>query len=103
MEKVGPFVERQISIGFVICMLFLLYALFCILKYHKKYNWLLCLLVMDSFILFQYDLWLKTLDSPQTIILALIDTTVQTVCIGALGIVCSMLMSHYFKKKAQSI
>ena len=103
MWKVGPLAERQIIIGFAICLLFLLYALFCILKYHKRYNWLLCLLVTDSFLLFQYDLWLKRMESSHTIMLALINTTVQTICIGAMGIVCSMLMSHYFKKKEQSI
>lgn len=103
MERVGPFIDGQIILGFVMCMVFLLYVLFRILKYGKEGNWLLCLLVTDSFLLFQYALFLRAMDSPYTIILSLIYITVETLFIGALGIVCSMLVANYFKKKAHSI
>lgn len=103
LMEVGPFVERHIIIGFVICIVFLAYTIFRIIKYGKEDNWLLCLLVMNSFLLFQYELWLGRMDSPETIAWALIYKMVQTIFIGGLGIVFSILTANYFKKKMQGI
>lgn len=103
LEEIGPVVEGQIIIGVVICMIFLVYEIFCIFKYGKEGNWLICFLVADSFLLFQYALWLARMDTVETIMWALLFMTAKTMFIGGVGIVCSLLISHYLKRKARGI
>ncbi len=103
LEEIGPVVEGQVIIGFAICMIFLAYVIFRIFKYGKEGNWLICLLVADTFLLFQYVLLLVRIDTIETITWALLAMTARTMFIGGVGIVCSLLISHYLKRKAKGI
>lgn len=103
IKKTGIFLEGQLMTGFAICMIFLIYTLYRILKYGKEGNWLLCLLVTNIFLLFQNVLWLGRMDTQETLTLSLVYTTVQVTVIGVLGVISSILIGKYLKKKTWGI
>lgn len=99
----GPFMERQLIAVFLLQLAFLLYNSFCILKRDKSCNWLLCLNMMGMFLTLEYDLFLKGMDSRETLLHAVTIATYQTVGVGALGIAASFLITTLRKPKTDSV
>ena len=98
----GPIIERQLIAVFLLQLAFLLYNSFCILRRDKGCNWLLCLNMMGMFLALEYDLFLKMMDSRETVLHAVTLATYQTIGLGALGIAASFLITTLRKTKTCS-
>lgn len=98
----GPFLERQLIAVFALQLAFLLYNLFCILRQDRRCNWLLCLNMMGMNLTLEYDIFLKLMDSKETLVKAVSLATSQTVIIGVLGIAACILIAVLSKTKGAS-
>ena len=97
--KVGPFLAKQVLVGDVIFMGFFLYDLFRIYRQGKDGNWLLCLHTTGCFLMLQFMIWMRRMDTIETLLPYVLHMTVFTLLFGVLGIAVSIVMGDYVKRR----
>lgn len=100
LHKVGPFLERQIMAAFAAQIAFFLYNLWCIIKRDKNCNWLLCLNMTGIFLTINYDLWMKSMDSFETMRKSIFTDTLEIAIPGLIGVGASFLVSRHVRNKS---
>ncbi len=98
LHKTGPFLERQLIVAFIVQAALFLYNLLCIIRQKKTCHWLLCLNMTGIFLLLRYDLWMKYMDSVETLLRSLMKDTLEVYAIGLLGILASILITRKVQK-----
>lgn len=99
LYQTGPFLERQLIGGFIAQIAFFAYYLWCILRQGKNCHWLLCLDLTGMFLIVDYDIWMKCMDSYDTLKAALARSTLETALIGLLGTAAVYWFTNKFQKK----
>lgn len=97
--KVGPFLTKQVLVGYVIFMGFFLYDLFRIYRQGKDGNWLLCLHATGCFLMLQFMIWMRRMDTIETLLPYVLHMTVFTLLFGVLGIAVSIVIADYVKRR----
>lgn len=98
INQMGSFLEWQMIAAFVAQIAFFLYNLWCIIKQDKNCNWLLCLNMTGIFLTINYDLWMKTMDSFETLMKSILINTLEIAVPGLIGVAASFLISRHVHK-----
>ncbi len=99
LQKMGPFLERQIIAAFVAQILFFIYNLWCVIRRDKNCSWLLCLNMTGIFLTINYDLWMKGMDSVETMWHSIFTDTLEIAIPGLIGVAASFLISRHVQKR----
>lgn len=99
LMKVGPFLERQLIAAFIAQLVFFGCNLWAIIKQDKSCGWLLNLNMTGIFLLINYDIWMKCMDSPQTLLRAILKNSFEPLAAGILGIAASLILARALRKK----
>lgn len=99
LTQVGPFLERQLIAAFAAQLLFFGCNLWAILRQDKNCGWLLNLNMTGIFLMINYDLWLKYMDSPETLLRAILKISFEPLAVGILGIAASLILARALRKK----
>lgn len=99
LAEVGLFLEKQLIIGFAIFAALFLYDLFRIYKQGKGGNWLLCLHITGCFLALQFMLWMRRMDTIETLMPSMLYMMVLTLLFGILGIAASIVIADYLKRR----
>ena len=99
LKRVGPFLERQLIAAFIAQLAFFGCNLWAIIRQEKNCSWLLNLNMTGIFLMINYDLWLKYMDSPETLLAAICKLTFEPLAAGILGIAVSLILTRASRKK----
>lgn len=99
LRRVGPFLERQLIAAFIAQLAFFGCNLWAIIRQEKNCSWLLNLNMTGIFLMINYDLWLKYMDSPETLLAAVCKLTFEPLAAGILGIAVSLILTRASRKK----
>lgn len=99
LVQIGPFLERQLIAAFIAQLVFFGCNLWAILKQERNCGWLLNLNMTGIFLMINYDLWMKYMDSPETLLAAICKLTFEPLAAGALGIAASLILMKALQKK----
>lgn len=99
LMRVGPFLERQLIAAFIAQLVFFGCNLWAIIKQDKSCGWLLNLNMTGIFLLINYDIWMKCMDSPQTLLRAILKNSFEPLAAGILGIAASLILAGALRKK----
>ncbi len=99
LKNLGPFLERQLIIAFVAQLVFFGCNLWAIIKQDKNCGWLLNLNMTGIFLMINYDMWMKCMDSFETLKAAMFRNSFEPLVAGILGIVASLILTKAFRKK----
>ncbi len=99
LMKVGPFLEWQLIAAFIAQLVFFGCNLWAIIKQDKSCGWLLNLNMTGIFLLINYDIWMKCMDSPQTLLRAILKNSFEPLAAGILGIAASLILARALRKK----
>lgn len=99
MMKVGPFLERQLIVAFVAQLAFFGCNLWAVIRQEKNCSWLLNLNMTGIFLFINYDMWMKTMDSIDTLRASIIRYTFEPLAAGILGIAAGIILSKTLQKK----
>lgn len=97
--NLGPFLEKQLIVAFVAQAAFFIYSLWCIIRKDKNCNWLLCLYISGIFLMIMYDIWMKRMDSFETLKRSITRYTLEILVMGVLGVGASLLIARISRKK----
>ena len=99
LMRVGPFLERQLIAAFIAQLVFFGCNLWAIIKQDKNCGWLLNLNMTGIFLMINYDMWLKYMASPQTLLRAILKISFEPLAAGVLGIAASLILARALRKK----
>ena len=97
--NVGPFLERQLTIAFVAQLAFFGCNLWAIIRQERNCGWLLNVNITGIFLMINYDIWLKHMDSLETLRAAILKDTLEPFAVCILGIAASLILTRIFQKK----
>ncbi len=100
LMRIGPFLERQLILAFVAQVVFFGCNLWAILRQDKNCGWLLTLNMTGIFLMINYDIWMKHMDSFETLKAAILKDTLEPLAAGILGIAASLILTRILQKKA---
>lgn len=99
LRHVGPFLERQLIIAFGAQLVFFGCNLWAIIRQDKNCGWLLNLNMAGIFLMINYDIWMKHMDSFDTLKAAILRNTFEPFAAGLLGIAASLILTKTLQKK----
>ncbi len=99
LMNVGPFLERQLTIAFVAQLAFFGCNLWAIIRQERNCGWLLNVNITGIFLMINYDIWLKHMDSLETLRAAILKDTLEPFAVCILGIAASLILTRIFQKK----
>lgn len=99
LNNVGPFLERQLIIAFVAQLVLFGCNLWAIIKQDKNCAWLLNLNMTGIFLMINYDMWMKSMDSFETLKAAIYRNSFDPLVAGILGIAASLILTKALQKK----
>ena len=88
----------QLAAAFAAQLAFFLYNLWCTVRQERNCHLLLCLNIMGIFLAINYDLWLYSMDSFDTLKLSYLYMTLESIIPGAIGIAGCLLISRRQKR-----
>lgn len=97
--NVGPFLERQLTIAFVAQLAFFGCNLWAIIRQDRNCGWLLNLNITGIFLMINYDIWLKQMDSFETLRAAILRDTLEPFAVCILGMAASLILTKTLRKK----
>ena len=102
LHQIGPFMERQLIAAYFVQTALLVYSFYRIMHHDRNCHWLLCLNLTGIFLLFNYYVWLKHMDSFETLKSALFESTLLLMGIGLLATAASLAIPRLRRSRLQS-
>ena len=99
LMNTGPFLERQLIAAFAAQLVFFGCNLWAVIKQDKNCGWLLNLNMTGIFLMINYDLWMKRMDSIETLLPAIFKSTFAPLAAGVMGIAASLVLARILRKK----
>ncbi|MCI9338543.1 MAG: zf-HC2 domain-containing protein [Lachnospiraceae bacterium] len=100
MMNVGPFLERQLIAIFGAQLILFGYNLWAVIRQGKNCGWLLSLNITVIFLVYNYDIWMKTMDSFETLLASFLKCSFEVFAAGIVGVFANLLVSRFMDKKS---